>query len=61
MLVSPRLTDNFDAVAVLSEAIDECDDAGGTGERVAPEPYENTIAVRCFIDSRASSHSAQNR
>lgn len=36
MLVSPGLADDFDAVAVLREAVDECDDAGSAGERVAP-------------------------
>src|ERR1700733_2441713 len=36
MLVAPGLTDDLDAMAVLGESIDERDDAGGTGERVAP-------------------------
>ena len=36
MLVAVRLTDDLEAVAVLSEAINEGDDARSTGEGVAP-------------------------
>ena len=36
MLVAVGLADDLDAVAVLREAVDESDDAGGAGEGVAP-------------------------
>lgn len=36
MLVAIRLVDDLDAVTVLSEAVDESDDAGCAGEGVAP-------------------------
>lgn len=35
MLVAVRVADDLDAVAVLREAVDEGDDAGGARERVA--------------------------
>jgi len=36
VLVAPRLADDLDTVAVLSEAVDERDHACGAGERGAP-------------------------
>ena len=36
MLVSPGLADDLDAMAVLRETVDECDDASGTRKRSAP-------------------------
>lgn len=36
MLVTVGIADDLDAVAVLGEAVDERDDAGGAGEGVAP-------------------------
>jgi hypothetical protein len=36
MFVAVRVTDDLDAMAVLSEAVDKSDDAGRTRERVAP-------------------------
>ncbi len=36
MLLAPGLAEDLDAMAVLGEAIDERDDAGGAGEHGAP-------------------------
>ena len=36
MLIAVRVADDLDAVAVVCEAVDEGDDAGGAGKRVTP-------------------------